>query len=846
VIWAALLDGVSLARLPSETVGAVMSAVGGQLLTEEGALRRVDDIRRSLLSWLAPRPDAPAQEPASEEYDVFLVSWGLSVRSRALARWRSAASPRRADPAPHVRRASGWGDDRPAPVGCWDYSYLAKQDLSPEPDHAAGRLVDRGVAALLNVGVRFGEPKPSRFDTQMRELLTSRVARQIRLFDSAIIDGSAAPTARITRLAFVLAAGVTLGAYAETVFEEGDDPARGVCDDTRALWNEPRDLTVLRRLCIDYDILDQRHRDGALESLGVEYADFRAVFRTFAEEGAAYGGDLEGVAPAAEDAAVRRVGALLELAIADVREKTADLPTTVAEQVAIIVDEVADTLARQRDTPRMLRLQELLQAQTEKASRVQAGTRATFLEDLLTRLASAHRIGSPLVSTSDVDATPDEVDRLVYSAHNFLDGGKNYGPEWLIQEFKDRLPSAVRALTSGRITDGLDHVAAAEARWQLLEASGRALEQRPDVVGGLVIAGSFAELGWFVANEQDPERIRNVYEPLHTRLRAVKSGQLAHDLVGPITRILRSRPLADNKHDNFDVAQRVAHDAVRYGSLALYEATHFEAVQSVSRIAAALTGFQLSLLQAGGVFVRSAEAELTFAVTGRSAVQQARHGAYMRDLASASLTYTNLAVQRLKDIRELQVSGLLSEEGLNYPATAAASTASMGMRTLLLWAMLHLAFPDTSKLDVRAFIMATPGQFHDMLRLRNLTKLNFADMTRIAMHYAFLSGDLRHPATGARQYHEATPDHLRPRTSGNLDLDACGQYLIDSGYDTGILDVIQVERVRRVLDETSCGRYSEWLAAYANPVRRKPKKFRRGAVSRIAFAPQARDATVGW
>jgi hypothetical protein len=52
--------------------------------------------------------------------------------------------------------------------------------------------------------------------------------------------------------------------------------------------------------------------------------------------------------------------------------------------------------------------------------------------------------------------------------------------------------------------------------------------------------------------------------------------------------------------------------------------------------------------------------------------------------------------------------------------------------------------------------------------------------------------------------------------------------------------------VRRVLDETSCGRYSEWLAAYANPVRRKPKKFRRGAVSRIAFAPQARDATVGW
>jgi hypothetical protein len=699
---------------------------------------------------------------------------------------------------------------------------------------------------LLNVGVRFGEPRTSRFDTRMRDLLTSRVAREIRLFDSPVTGDTMTPTTRITRLAFVMATGSTLGAYAETVLGEADDAARRLCDDTRPLWDEPRELTVLRRMCIDYDILAHQDRDGALESLGVEYADFRAVFRTFAEEGADFGGELESTAPAADETAIRRVGALLELAIADVRDNSASLPTTVAAQVAIIVDEVADTLARQHDTPRMLSVQEALRARTDQDSAIRAGTRATYLEELLTRLASSNRIGTPIVSTSDVDASDDDVDRLVHSAHNFLDGGKNYGSEWLIQEFKDLLPSVVRALTSGRDAAGLDHVAAKEARWQLLEASGLALAQRPDVVGGLVVAGSFAELGWFVANEHDPERIRKVYEPLHTRLRSVDSGQLAHDLVGPITRILRGRPLADNKRDNFDVAQRMANDSVRYGSRALDQATHVLSVQTVSRIAAALTGFQLSLLQAGGVYVRSAEAELTYAVTGRSPVQKTRHGAYIRDLASSSLTYTNLAVQRLKDIRELEAFGLVSAEGLNYPPTSPASTAAMGMRTLLLWATLHLAFPDTDGPDVRTFIKATPGQFHDMLKLPNLTRLNFADMTRIAMHYAFLSGDLRHPATGARGHHPDTPDHLRPRASGKLDLAACGRYLAECGFDTGVLDVIKVERVRQVLDETSSGLYGEWLTAYPNTIKRQPQKFRRGEVSRIAFASQNRDATIGW
>lgn len=853
--WAALLDGVPAWRvLPPEALDAVLAAVGGWLVNPDGTPQRAEMVRRSLLSWLAPRPGAPAPDPRLEEYgyEVFLVSWGLSIRAGAMAAWRDSNRPRRIDPAVYLARATGWGRDRPAPAPVRDYLYLASPDLSPEGDRGAGRLVEAGVAVLLNAGVRFGEPKNSRFDHRMRRLLTARVSQQLRLFDSAIVDGSATPTTRITRLAYVRAVGLLLGAYAETVFPDEDREVREFCDGVRALWSEPQDLTLLRRHCIDFDILGERYLDEARESLGVEYADFRAVFRTFAEEGADFGGEPAGAVLAGEDL-VRRTGVLLELAIADLRDgdradRAPDLPATVAEQLAVVLDEVDDTLSRQRDTPRMLGLLERLRESTDRDSRVRPGSRATFLEDLLTRLESAGRIGEPVRSSSDTAATPDEIDRLVYSAHSFLDGGRNYGPEQLINEFGDALPAAVRALTAGPVPQGLDHVTPQEARWLLLEASGRAMAQRPDMAAGPVIAGAFADLGWFAANETKPDDIRSVFEPLQTKLRSLAGSQLAYDLVGPITRILRGRPLADNKHDNFDVAQRMAHDAVRYGSMALQEAMRPGSFQTVSRVAAALTGLQLSLLQAGGVFVRSAEAELTFSVVGRSREQQLRHGAYMRDLAATSLTYTNLAVQRLKDIRELEESGLLTEEGINYPITAAATTAAMGMRTLLLWSMLSLAFPNRGErpADIKPLIMATPGQFHDMLRLKNLTRLNFADMTRIAMHYAFLSGDFRHPATGARGCHPDTPEHLRPRASGTLDLAACGRYLMESGFDTGILDVIQIDRVRRALDETSDGRYGEWREKYANPVQRKALKFRRGSVSHIAFAPRFLDPAVEW
>ncbi|MFD0592807.1 hypothetical protein ACFQZ4_09810 [Catellatospora coxensis] len=139
------------------------------------------------------------------------------------------------------------------------------------------------------------------------------------------------------------------------------------------------------------------------------------------------------------------------------------------------------------------------------------------------------------------------------------------------------------------------------------------------------------------------------------------------------------------------------------------------------------------------------------------------HARYIRDLATTSYTYTNLAVARLYDLNCVADTNLVKRSELNIPDTAPASTSMMGMRSLLLWATLHLSFPTRVAKDVRSLLPSVPAAFREMLQLRHLSPLNFADMTRIAMHYAFLQGDFRHPAGGATSFHP------RPRPTCDRD-----------------------------------------------------------------------------
>jgi hypothetical protein len=59
-----------------------------------------------------------------------------------------------------------------------------------------------------------------------------------------------------------------------------------------------------------------------------------------------------------------------------------------------------------------------------------------------------------------------------------------------------------------------------------------------------------------------------------------------------------------------------------------------------------------------------------------------------------------------------------------------------------------------------------------------------------------------------------------------------------------ILDVIELDPVRQLLNETSQGHYEEWRSGYHNPVRRSPTRFIRGQLANALIA--LRDPTLGW
>ncbi|GIG59266.1 hypothetical protein Lfu02_36380 [Longispora fulva] len=834
---------------PPENREITLRTVGGYLIGADSRIRPAAELRTFLRAWLQPLDGrSTASSRLTHDLETFFASWGLSNRATALERWRALGSPVRIDPTPYLKRATGWGDNKPTSDGHFRYEHLEAAELYP--DRAAGRLVDDGVAQLLNVGLAWGEPKPGRLEMEMRQWLTPRVASQLKLFDQSTQGSPGTPTTEVTRLAFLLAVGAALRRYVEFRPDRArpeDAVFLALATDLESDWSNPPELEELIQLSVDTDLLGAHGDQGPQEDLGVEFADFRAVFRTFARTGRDFGLAPRPTSAFGEDAALwtsRRLAIILELAISDVRVGSSELRSPVADQLASLVDRLVDTMVRQKDTSEMLELQrELRSRSVSPPGRNSPQESGTFLHDLLARLTASGRKGTTALSRSDTPADWKSIDMLVFNATNYLAGSGRLGPEGLLKSFAAELPAAVTALTSGK--DGVAELALppVDARWQLLEASGRALISRPDAVGSIVVAGSFAELGWFVANEQPPHRMREIFDSVQQELRSLSNGQLAFDLAGTITRILRARPLADSKKANFHIAQRVADESVKYGAWVLRNVVRTEHALTVSRVMAALTGLQLSLLQAGGVYVRSAETELIVEM-GQRVNSRARqwHPEYIRDLATSAYTFTNLAVARLHEIRTAHKAGLVTFRELNYPTTAAASTASMGMRTLLLWATMHLAYPDRQPREVSLLVQSVPAQFCDMLKLEHLSSLNFAEMTRIAMYYAFLSGDFSHPARGARTWHPETPPHLRPTAGALLDLDACDQYLIEKGFDTGILDVLHVDRIFRLLNETSEGRYKSWRDNDANPLKRKPERFTRGP-THMAFA-QAWDTTL--
>jgi hypothetical protein len=828
----------------SETVGGHLADRGGQLI-------RASELRDLLRTWLCPRRGrGPIGQPADIEFETFLVSWALSGRSDAVRRWDELGSPLRMDPAGHIQRAAGWGAGKPS-AATLRYPYLDRHGVYPNGQ--AGELVDAAVARLLNVGAAWGEPRQSRLPADMRQRLTPAIAKRWQLFDTSAGDGGTIPTEELTRLAFTMEVGARLRRYVSRYSDptsDSDEAIRALAAEVLPHWTDPLERRELLRLSVDQDLLGDMADGKAKDELGVPFADFGAVFRTFAVHARQFreAGSAD-TPPNALDgtAALRRLSVLLELAIADVL-LFSDAAIPLDDTIANLIVEVLDVCSQQDESVQMLDIQrELRQPHPDRSGRFASqGGSLTYLTGLLERLATDHQFGAVIQPGRGPEAADGrDVQRLVDLATRYLDDDKPR-PETILSEFADSLPPVVTALVSGNDA-ALPLESPADARWRLLKASGDALAKEPTTVASLTVASSFAELGWVVANEREPADMREVNDQLYRRLSEDNAGPIAQDVPGPLTRLMRVRPLADSKKANFKLAQRAAHESVIYGSRALQAAMGGSAPQ-VHRIVAALTGLQLSVLQAGGVFVRSAETELILRLNYSSSERRKEHALYIRDLATSAFTYTNLAVARLYDLQGVVKAGIVAEGDINYPTTAAASTAAMGMRTLLLWATMHLAYPNEKNprqqpADISRLIPSIPGYFEKMLTLRHLIPLNFADMTRIAMHYAFLSGSFRHPARDAKGVHPATPEHLRPGQA-RLDLGSCGAYLRSNGFDTGILDVIELDAVRRLLDEKSQGQYQEWLSSYDNPARRSPIRFTRGELASASVT--LRDPTIGW
>jgi hypothetical protein len=717
----------------NETVGGYLADRGDQLI-------RASKLRDLLRSWLCPRRGRGADGQAADiEFETFLVSWALSGRSDAVRRWEDLGSPLRMDPAEHIDRATGWGAAKPS-AATLRYVYLDRHGVYP--DGQAGELVDAAVADLLNLGTAWGESRHSRLPADMRQRLTPAIAERWRLFDSTVEDGGATPTKELTRLAFTMAVGTRLRRYVTRYSDptsDTDAAVRALAAEVLPHWTDPQEGRDLLRLSIDQDLLGDMADETAKDELGVAFADFGAVFRTFAvrarqfrEEGSA---DLPSTAPDGTTA-LNRLSVLLELAIADVLLFRSDAAIPLDDTIANLIGEVLDVCRRQDESVQMLDIQRRLRRpRPDRSGRFASREGSlTYLTGLLERLATDQQFGLAIPPGRGPNAADGrDVQRLVDLATQYLADEKP-GPETILDEFADALPPVVTALASGK-DKAPPLESAADARWQLLKASGDALVKGPTTISSLIVASSFAELSWVVANERGPADMREVNEQVYGRLREDSPGPVSQDVPGPLTRLMRARPLADSKKANFKLAQRAAHQSVIYGSRALHAAMG-DPVAQVHRIVAALTGLQLSVLQAGGVFVRSAETELILPMNYSSNEGSSAHARYIRDLATSAFTYTNLAVARLEDLDGVVKAGIISEREINYPDTAAASTSAMGMRTLLLWATMHLAYPSDDyprqqPADINRLIPSIPGYFAKMLRLRHLNPLNFADMTRI-------------------------------------------------------------------------------------------------------------------
>lgn len=224
-------------------------------------------------------------------------------------------------------------------------------------------------------------------------------------------------------------------------------------------------------------------------------------------------------------------------------------------------------------------------------------------------------------------------------------------------------------------------------------------------------------------------------------------------------------------------------------------------------------------LQASGMYMRIMEFRLADPAHRRASGARAEAAwRELRLLARLGLGAVGFALNELTMIND--VFGLLDQPSRTQASSNAWSvhTRCMYIRALLLQATLEAVEADrrgTGELHrqwererMRVFLDAVPLLYAEATHWP-LTQNNINELTRAALHYAFLSGmSFLQPSAGPTPLpRHLTAARMQPGPDGTaeprFDVDGATQYLLDQGHDAGILASITHPEVHAALERRS-------------------------------------------
>ncbi|WP_285790358.1 hypothetical protein [Micromonospora sp. NBRC 101691] len=221
-------------------------------------------------------------------------------------------------------------------------------------------------------------------------------------------------------------------------------------------------------------------------------------------------------------------------------------------------------------------------------------------------------------------------------------------------------------------------------------------------------------------------------------------------------------------------------------------------------------------LQANGLYVRIVEWLLSHPKYATRSYGGKRAFERLREFATHALRYAGDAYGELELIQRQYT--LPSTKTKARAATLAwvTNTRCMFMRALLLRAMLHLVEADSAYLtaEERPEARKSAAVLLDYVPIlyRETTSSPLAaahvnELTRIALHYGFLTGQRflppGNPTIVPEHLARSRPGSARDGSVGRFDLTGASNYLIRQGHDAGILASITYEPAIAVLQRHS-------------------------------------------